>query len=88
MNQCGPCGEDFASLDAFDEHRVGFHAFTFPEGTAMDPPRYDGRRCLSVSEMTDAGWTQRGTKWQYPSDWVRRSWMWDLDPDEVEVEAA
>lgn len=88
MNRCGPCGEDFVSLDAFDEHRTGFHAFTFTEGIDMNPPRYDGRRCLSKEEMKDAGWTQRAGKWQYPADWDSRSWMWELDPEEVEVEAA
>jgi hypothetical protein len=42
MYECSPCGEDFASLAAFDRHRVGRHM----------PLE---RRCLSVQEMSDVG---------------------------------
>ena len=54
MNLCGACGLDFGSVGAFDAHRVGVHAYTFAQGAAMDPPRYDGRRCLSEHELADA----------------------------------
>ena len=45
------CGEDFGFVSAFDSHRVGRHDYTYSEGAAMDPPRDDGRRCLSAREM-------------------------------------
>ena len=50
LNECGACGLDFASVRAFDEHRVGVHAYLFAEGLAMDPPREDGRRCLAPGD--------------------------------------
>ena len=56
MNVCGPCGLDFAGIEDFDAHRVGTHAYTITEGLRMTPPREDGRRCLGVSEMLEAGW--------------------------------
>lgn len=56
LNQCGPCGKDFAGLRGFDRHRVGKHAYTFAEGTRMDPPREDGRRCLSAGELLEIGY--------------------------------
>ena len=48
MNLCRTCGHDFASVRAFDAHRIGRHAYTQAEGLALDPPRKDGRRCLSA----------------------------------------
>jgi hypothetical protein len=51
MNLCTVCGLDFGSVKAFDRHRVGVHDYLFSEGVRMDPPRFDGRRCLSESEM-------------------------------------
>ena len=56
MNQCATCGEDFVSLEGFDAHRVGEHDYTFAEGLRMNPPVEDGRRCLDVAEMLEAGW--------------------------------
>jgi hypothetical protein len=41
-NYCCGCGLDFASVTAFDKHRVGKH----------DP---DERRCLDVAEILNAG---------------------------------
>jgi hypothetical protein len=38
MNVCGACGLDFASLNAFDAHRVGRH----------EPLE---RRCLTLEEL-------------------------------------
>jgi len=68
MNICGACGLDFASVPAFDEHRVGKHDYTFAEGARREPPRYDGRRCLAVSELEDAGWGKdRWGRWRLPA---------------------
>jgi hypothetical protein len=44
---------DFASVEAFDRHKTGVHAYTFAEGMAMRPPREDGRRCLDVEELAN-----------------------------------
>jgi hypothetical protein len=60
VNLCRSCKEDFASVDLFDRHRVGVHAYTFLEGVRMDPPRDDGRRFLAVAEMTERGWVRNG----------------------------
>jgi hypothetical protein len=60
MNLCRGCGEDFASVDLFDRHRVGVHAYTFSEGLRVEPPREDGRRCLAVAEMLERGWERNG----------------------------
>ncbi len=53
MNECGECGLDFGSVSAFDRHRVGVHEYTFSEGAALEPPRWDGRRCLHSYEIED-----------------------------------
>lgn len=73
MNQCaGPptysgCNQLFASDASFDAHRVGVHDYTFPEGLRMDPPREDGRRCLTQDEMVLAGWSKdRFGRWRCP----------------------
>lgn len=58
MNVCGACGLDFSSVKGFDAHRVGKHAYTYSQGAKMDPPREDGRRCLSVEELEAAGFAQ------------------------------
>lgn len=55
-NLCRSCGEDFAYLSAFDEHRVGTHDYTLGEGIRREPPVYDGRRCLDEHEMLAVGW--------------------------------
>lgn len=55
-NLCRSCGQDFAYVGGFDDHRVGEHDYTLSEGLRMDPPREDGRRCLSESEMVARGW--------------------------------
>jgi hypothetical protein len=55
LNFCASCETDFASVGAFDRHRIGVHAYTFQEGQRLDPPREDGRRCMSASEMQAAG---------------------------------
>ena len=45
--ECTACGLVFNSDGGFDAHRVGKHAYTFLEGMRMEPPREDGRRCLT-----------------------------------------
>jgi hypothetical protein len=55
MNLCASCGRNFGSQRAFGRHRTGVHAYTFAEGATMQPPRYDGRRCLSDHELRAAG---------------------------------
>jgi hypothetical protein len=55
-NVCAACGENFGSVDLFDRHRVGTHDYTLTEGLRMEPPREDGRRCLSADEMRERGW--------------------------------
>lgn len=59
INICDACQQDFGSVNAFDAHRVGKHAYTWREGLAMTPPREDGRRCLDVNELeADPRWTR------------------------------
>ena len=67
MNYCTSCRHDFASVQAFDAHRVGKHAYTYSEGSKLNPPRDDGRRCLHQTEMVERGFTQnqRG-RWADP----------------------
>ena len=55
-NLCTGCFQNFAGVRAFDLHRIGRHDYTFLEGTKMDPPRWDGRRCRDVEEMQALGW--------------------------------
>lgn len=89
MNLCRSCGEDFATLTAFDEHRTGVHTYTFDEGSKMDPPVDDGRRCLETEELRDWGWSQNAKgQWHYPSDWVMQAWKWNVavpDAEEARV---
>lgn len=70
MNYCVPpdgCGEDFSSVTAFDEHRVGKHAYTYREGLRMNPPREDGRRCLDAGEIESLGLHKDAQgKWRMP----------------------
>ena len=67
MNLCRSCGHDFASVQAFDAHRIGKHAYTYREGLRLDPSREDDRRCRTPSEMLTAGWeTNRWGRWVHP----------------------
>ena len=50
-NECGACGLDFGSVNAFDAHRVGKHEYTYSQGLKLDPPQEDGRRCLDLDEL-------------------------------------
>ena len=71
MNLCRSCEQDFGSVRAFDAHRVGRHAYTFAEGQRMEPPRADGRRCLSVAEMEAEGFVRNGReRWSLATDLV------------------
>jgi hypothetical protein len=54
LNLCSACGQDFGSVELFDRHRVGKHAYDFIEGLEMGLE--DGRRCLDASEMDSLGW--------------------------------
>jgi hypothetical protein len=69
LNYCVCCGLDFASVAAFDRHRVGVHAYTFQEGLRLEPPREDGRRCLDPEEMIAYGLVRdpRG-RWSIAAD--------------------
>jgi hypothetical protein len=49
MNLCRTCGLDFASLAAFDKHRVGKHDYLW------SPDRPDGRCCLDLDEPDNSG---------------------------------
>ena len=73
MNVCSPCGQDFSSVEAFDRHRVGEHAYSLDEGLLLDSPREDGRRCLSLEEMATTGWAvdARG-RWVHPRELRKR----------------
>ena len=67
MNVCGLCKLDFGSVTAFDQHKVGVHAYTLAEGLRMSPPREDGRRCKDTDELTAAGWKpDRHGRWRTP----------------------
>lgn len=71
MNLCRRCQQVFGSVELFDRHRVGRHAYTFAEGLELD--REDGRRCLDVEEMEQAGWRLNGRgRWIDPARDPRR----------------
>jgi hypothetical protein len=66
MNECCECGEDFGSVELFDRHRVGKHAYTFAEGFELGLE--DGRGCLDPTEMENAGWRLNGRgRWVDPA---------------------
>ncbi len=62
LNACATCGLDFASLSAFDAHRIGTHAYPW----SLERP--DGRRCLTEDELRARGFTldTRG-RWRRPT---------------------
>jgi hypothetical protein len=54
LNQCTACGQDFASLAAFDEHVL----------SGPSDPDFD---CLQVAQMDQAGWVQNiKGRWMSP----------------------
>jgi hypothetical protein len=74
VNLCRSCGEDFASVEAFDAHRIGTHAYTFAAGGQLDPPREDGRRCLGTEELDGSGWTlDPRSRWVHPREVRKRA---------------
>jgi hypothetical protein len=67
VNLCRACGEDFGSVSAFDAHRTGRHEYALAAGLRMDPPRDDGRCCLDVTELEEAGWHRDSCgRWRRP----------------------
>lgn len=56
------CGTDFGSLSAFDSHRTGEHDYLYSEGARMDPPREDGRRCLTAREIGESDRFAKNTR--------------------------
>jgi hypothetical protein len=65
LNLCRSCDQDFASVAAFDQHRVGVHAYSYWEGLRMDPPVENGRRCLAPEEMRERGMSENARgRWQ------------------------
>lgn len=87
MNLCRECNTDFGSVQAFDLHRVGKHAYTYSEGLKFDPPVEDGRRCLSESEMLERGLVknQRGT-WSLEVSLVSARDMNAVAPEKSDTE--
>jgi hypothetical protein len=71
VNVCPTCGEDFGSVSAFDAHRVGKYPQHGPSeytGALADWAPEKGRRCLTVKELTERGWTRDGReRWRRPS---------------------
>ena len=54
LNECPSCGQDFASLAAFDEH-------------ILSAPSNAVFACLQVAELLQAGWTQNErARWTSP----------------------
>jgi hypothetical protein len=49
VNYCRACSTDFASLAAFDKHRVGVHEYVW------STDREDGRRCLRGDGLLEVG---------------------------------
>jgi hypothetical protein len=78
MNLCTGYGQDFASVTAFDAHRVGKFPQTGPaeyqdrRSRGLVPLDEDwkpehGRRCLDTNEMLAVGWRKdRRGRWQHP----------------------
>jgi hypothetical protein len=65
VNLCRACRHDFASVKAFDRHRIGRHDYTLADGFRRDPPVEHGRRCLDVDEIRAAGMElDRRGRWQ------------------------
>lgn len=74
LNFCRPCGQDFCSLELFDRHRVGVHDYTYDEGLRRNPPKTNGRACLSVDAMLERGWQlDVRQRWSDPARSSRRA---------------
>lgn len=71
-NGCAACGQDFAGLTYFDKHRVGTFEYSLTEGLRLDPPREDGRRCLTRDEMLELGLAlDKSGRWTDPAEAAR-----------------
>jgi hypothetical protein len=80
MNVCDNCGQDFASVTAYEKHRVGVHAY---EASADRP---DGRRCRTEPELIELGMTRDSrSRWRLPT---RGKPPWTSDVNPVCLEAA
>jgi hypothetical protein len=89
MNLCRACDQDFSSVLLFDRHRVGKHEYTYHEGLKFEPPVEDGRRCLTVAEMTDKGWERdRRGRWSDPKEVARTRQGFSAKRTEASAEEA
>ena len=77
-NLCRSCVQDFASVSAFDRHRVGSHDYDFDFDL-----RPDGRRCLDEEEMLACGFVRN--KW---GRWSTSSYLTVITPDRERRDAA
>jgi len=59
--ECTACGDLFNSESAFDRHRIG--EFTYLDGASS-------RRCLTETELLDAGWSRNGA-----GAWITRPFL-------------
>lgn len=85
LNYCNTCGKDFKSVSAFDQHRTGTFEYDYSQGVKMDPPREDGRRCMSTDEMRVKGMEQdKFGRWRKPLDEAGRQWLQTVNTKESE----
>ena len=76
LNYCNTCGKDFKSVSAFDQHRTGTYEYDYSKGLRMDPPREDGRRCMTADEMQQKGMEQdKFGRWRKPLDEAGKQWL-------------
>jgi len=61
-NVCTSCGLDFNSIEGFDRHRTGTHAYL------ADETHPDGRRCRTIEELRVLGFVQdQHGRWYQPA---------------------
>lgn len=58
MNLCSGCKQDFASISAFDAHRVGDYGPGEFKGNLADWTRELGRRCRDIEELEGRGFVR------------------------------
>jgi hypothetical protein len=67
VNLCRTCGFDFASVAAFDAHRVGKHGPGEYSGSLGKWTPEQGRRCQTAGELLAQGWEQNERRrWHKP----------------------
>jgi hypothetical protein len=78
VNLCRSCRQDFNSVELFDRHRVGKHAYDW------SPECEDGRRCLDANEMAALGWrlNARG-RWVDPARAARAAQIESAEPTQA-----